>query len=118
MQDVEDLPGHFPAPVEHVLDLVPPPHVLLQEPQSLQMAKDIQNIITASVEPGRSAEIGHIYRTRSAVLAEHSSVGRTIVRQKNSSVRFGSAEIGFGQSLAGMVKTLPLEKLWYRTAVT
>ena len=36
-----------------------------------------------------SAEIGHIYRTRSAVLAEHSSVGRTIVRQKNSSVRFG-----------------------------
>ena len=36
-----------------------------------------------------SAEIGPIYRTRSAVLAEHSSVGRTIVRQKNSSVRFG-----------------------------
>ena len=46
-----------------------------------------------------SAEIGPIYRTRSAVLAEHSSVGRTIVRQKNSSVRFGSAEIGFGRSL-------------------
>ena len=34
-----------------------------------------------------SAEIGHIYRTRSAVLAEHSSVCRTIVRIKNSSVR-------------------------------
>ena len=37
----------------------------------------------------RSAEICPICRTRSAVLAEHSSVGRTIVRQKNSSVRFG-----------------------------
>ena len=46
-----------------------------------------------------SAENGPICRTRSAVLAEHSSVCRTIVRQKNSSVRFGSAEIGFGRSL-------------------
>ena len=46
-----------------------------------------------------SAENGPIYRTRSAVLAEHSSVCQTIVRQKNSSVRFGSAKIGFGRSL-------------------
>ena len=34
-----------------------------------------------------SAEIRPIYRTRPAVLAEHSSVGRTIVRQKYCSAR-------------------------------
>ena len=56
----------------------------------------------------RSAEIGHIYRTRSAVLAEHSSVCRTIVRQKNSSVRFGRNRV---RSITSIVSSYCLQVL-------
>ena len=55
-----------------------------------------------------SAEIGPIYRTRSAVLAEHSSVGRTIVRQKNSSVRFGRNRV---RSITSIVSSYCLQVL-------